>query len=270
VISKPPRARNSPIIDRSIILRRKREEETNEKYIKVPNQMSNDQELGKPCSLITTAKSTPADAIIAQKLALRAYHLPGYSPWRDYLQYMFNNHPVLSICFQNQLHPLGIRRQLLILLGLFSFGMAITNDIYLYFVATGRDTTKEVLAVTGSAAGEGQLSLTRGALALVAAGSASHALFNRFVWVLAVCCAHRRLRSSGGRGGGRCPDLGGQLAMLVVITSAAAATCIVITRESADAGRVLVPFANGTSPTEGEVTQALPSRGLPTPAIGRS
>jgi hypothetical protein len=139
------------------------------------------------------------DEDIARRLASRSYHLPNYGYWRDYMQYLFNNHPVFGICFHNRLHPLGATRHLLILLGSFAYGVAATNGIYLWYVASGRDPGEEVLAVSagGGEAGEegdgggggSSASLTHGALILLTAGSGSHAIFDRFVWVLAVCCA---------------------------------------------------------------------------------
>ena len=209
--------------------------------------------------------TTTADDVVAQKLASRAYHLPGYGPWRDYLQYLFNNHPVLGVCFHNRLHPLGARRRALILLGSFSFGIAVTNGIYLWYVATGRDPGEEILSVSsGGGGGGGGVSLTHGALTLVTVGSLSHAVFDRFVWVLAVCCArhrHERRNRPGGGGGRRgrrsCPDVGGHLAVLVVVASVAAATCVAMVRASVDGGGAPVPFANGANPTGAEVAQTL-------------
>ena len=111
--------------------------------------------------------------------------------------------------------------------------------------------------------GGGGVSLTHGALTLVTVGSLSHAVFDRFVWVLAVCCARhrheRRNRPGGGGGRGRrsCPDVGGHLAVFVVVASVAAATCVAMVRVSVDGGGAPVPFANGANPTGAEVAQTL-------------
>lgn len=116
---------------------------------------------------------------ITARLARRSYHLLGHSVKGDYLQYLLNNHPILGICCHNSLHPLGYGRRILILLGSFAFGIAVTNAIYLWYAVVGRDASEEVLAINTDTK---HIALTHGKLILVTIGSGLHALFDRFVW----------------------------------------------------------------------------------------
>ena len=182
---------------------------------------------------------------ITARLARRSYHLPGYSVKCDYLQYMFNNHPILGICCHNSLHPLRYGRRVLILLGSFAFGIAVTNAIYLWYVAVGRDASEEVLAIDS---GSRHIALTHGALILVTIGSGSHALFDRFVWGLAVCCSGRNVRSRK-----RC-NFGGHIIVFIVMAIVAIATGVALVRVSVDDGEIV---ADGKSPTKEDVQHVL-------------
>ena len=182
---------------------------------------------------------------ITARLARRSYHLPGYTVKRDYLQYLFNNHPILGICCHNSLHPLRYGRRILILLGSFAFGIAVTNAIYLWYAAVGRDASEEVLAINTDTE---HIALTHGALILVTVGSGLHALFDRFVWGLAVCCSARNVRS-----GKRC-NFGGHLIVFIVMTIVAIATGVALVRVSVDDGEIV---AEGNSPTKEDVQHVL-------------
>jgi len=192
---------------------------------------------------------------IVPKLASRAYHLPGYNLRRDWTQYLLNNHPLLGICCHHRLHPLKMRQRLIVLLGSFSFGVAITNVIFLWFLGTGRDDEREVFAVDLSAreSDSRSYSVTSGLLALLTVGSGSHAVFDRFVWTLSACgCCRAGGRFERSCFRGCCKSLAFYLAVFVVTLVVALATCVVIIRASVEEGQTNVPFIqneNGTKMT---------------------
>ena len=183
---------------------------------------------------------------IVPKLASRAYHLPGYDLKRDYIQYMFNNHPLFGICFHHKLHPLKMRQRLIILCGSFAFGVAITNAIYLWFLSSGRDDKTQVFTVNLSTAQQEEAQsfyITQGLLVLVTIGSGSHAVFDRFVWSISACGCCR----PGGRfesRGGCTANLGWYLTIFLVVAVFALATCIVLVRASMDEGQDTVPLVS--------------------------
>ena len=189
---------------------------------------------------------------IVPRLAARSYHLPGYGKCKDWLQYMFNNHPLLGICCHHRLHPLKMKQRIFILLGSFAFGVAITNAIYLWFLHSGRDDKEEVFSVDLSASlGQKEqsnpqhFSVTSGLIVLLTVGSGSHALFDRFIWSLSAC----KCCQSGGRFETRSclKDLGYYLVIFLVTGMIAFATCIVVVRASLEEGETAVPiFQNRT------------------------
>eukprot|EP00956_Cyclotella_meneghiniana_P012190 scaffold17296_cov66-Cyclotella_meneghiniana.AAC.3 len=93
------------------------------------------------------------ERLLIPKLASRAYHLPGNDFGQDWKQYVLNNHPILGICFHHRLHPLKTGQRLLMLLGSFAFGIAVTNAIYFWFIMTGRDSNEEAFALSFSIEG---------------------------------------------------------------------------------------------------------------------
>ena len=209
---------------------------------------------------------TPEEELARQivpKLASRSYHLPGYSLRQDWFQYMFNNHPLFGIFCHHRLHPLKMRQRLIILLGSFSFGVMITNAIFLYFVGSGRDDKEQVFALDVSAMSAQQstsqtFSVTSGVLMLVTVGSGTHAIFDRFVWSLSACGCCR----AGGRFEnlflrGCCKSVGYYLVIFLVVAVVALATCIVVIRASVEEGvdHNTMPsfvFQNQTEVTEKE------------------
>ena len=185
---------------------------------------------------------------VVPKLASRSYHLPGYNLRQDYFQYMFNNHPLFGICFHHKLHPLKIRQRLIILLGSFAFGVAITNAIYLWFFYNPNASHDEQVFSINLSTGTDEESksqdyyLTSGLLVLVTIGSGSHAVFDRFVWSITACsCCRPGGRFESSRIGNFVTKLGFYVTILITIIIVAMATCIVLTRASVDEENT-VPF----------------------------
>jgi len=146
---------------------------------------------------------TPVEELahqIATKLASRAYHLPGYDWKQDWIQYIVNNHLLLGICCHHPLHPLNLGTRMLLLLGSFSYGVAVTNAISLLFLITGTTDEEEVFTVNLVVKLPGQQSnpqafpVTMGILLLLTVGSGSHALFDHFLWNLNACGCCRSVR----------------------------------------------------------------------------
>lgn len=171
---------------------------------------------------------------IVPKLAARAYHLPGYNLRQDFFQYMFNNHPLFGICCHHRLHPLKMRQRLIILLGSFAFGVAVTNAVYLWFLGSGRDDQEQVFSINLSVqqSNSKSFSLTSGMLVLVTVGSGCHAIFDRFVWGLSACGCCR----AGGRfeSQGCCKNMGYYLVIFLVVAVMALATFVVVVRASTE------------------------------------
>lgn len=185
---------------------------------------------------------------VVPKLASRSYHLPGYNLRQDYFQYMFNNHPLFGICFHHKLHPLKIRQRLIILLGSFAFGVAITNAIYLWFFYNPNASHDEQVFAINLSTGSDEQSksqdyyLTSGLLVLVTIGSGSHAIFDRFVWSITACsCCQPGGRFESSSIGACVRKLGFYVTILITIIIVAMATCIVLTRASVDEENT-VPF----------------------------
>mmetsp|Transcript_18850 Transcript_18850/g.28601 ORF Transcript_18850/g.28601 Transcript_18850/m.28601 type:complete len:323 (+) Transcript_18850:117-1085(+) len=230
------------------------------------NAKSNNSSTDPPKKRNARTQEEELERQIIQKLASRSYHLPGYKLFRDWTQYLFNNHPVLGICFHHKLHPLKTRQRLIILLGSFFYGVAITNIIYLWFLGTGRDDQEEVFALDLSAtngraddeqAYSTNYSVTSGLLLLITVGSGSHAVFDRFVWTLSACGCCR----SGGRFGNCgcvgafCKTLAFSLAIILVVAVVALATCAVVVRATVEESQLKVPFfENNLSENRTEVS----------------
>ena len=79
-------------------------------------------------------------------LAIRSYHLPGYSCMGDMCQYIFNNHPLLGIFFHHKLHPVKTVWRFLLFLGSVLFGLTVSNIFFLLVLSDER-YQKEVFVV---------------------------------------------------------------------------------------------------------------------------
>jgi hypothetical protein len=138
-------------------------------------------------------------------LALRSYHLPGYSYSADWRQYFGNNHPVFGICCHHRLHPLSIRMRLVNLIGSIVFGLAVTNILWIWFIIGEFDQDEAVLTIgvngmlrtentTGTdmqqaptTTNDVYFSISQGRLLLWTVGGGLHALFDNTIYYFSVC-----------------------------------------------------------------------------------
>ncbi|KAL9178565.1 hypothetical protein ACHAXT_001903 [Thalassiosira profunda] len=192
-----------------------------------------------------------ADSIATKRVSeLHPYHLPGNNARQDWMQYMRNNHPLLGLCCHHRLHPMKWRPRLIILLGSFAYGVAITNAIYLYFLGSGRDDEQQVFALDMSLQETTThiFSMTSGLLALLTIGSGSHAVFDRFVWTMSACGCCR----AGGRCETRacCKDLGTYLVIFLVTLIVALASFIVVIRASMEEDDTSIPVLQNFTKAE--------------------
>ena len=192
------------------------------------------------------------ERLLVPKLASRAYHLPGNDFGQDWKQYVLNNHPILGICFHHRLHPLKTGQRLLMLLGSFAFGIAVTNAIYFWFIMTGRDSNEEAFALSFSIEGSdggpssSTISFSYGLIALLTVGSGSHALFDRFVWTVGAC----KICQPGGRfeRQTRCsPKWGQYITVLIIILVICGTSMVVVTRALMEQGEEDVNIFQGSN-----------------------
>ena len=87
---------------------------------------------------------------LVQKLALQSYHLPGNNWIQDWWQFMANNHPVFGICCHNRLHPIKSFTRIVALVGTITFGLAITNFCYVFYLWNPEYDRVVASYVTGS------------------------------------------------------------------------------------------------------------------------
>jgi hypothetical protein len=135
-------------------------------------------------------------------LALRCYHLPGYSCCDDWLQYFQNNHPIFGICCHHRLHPIGFQSRLLLLIGSITFGLSVTNIIFLWFYYSGSDQNNPAVTVNvngfgnvdSEQASQGTFEITQGMVLLWTVGGLLHAVFDNTAWYMSacVCCLSSR------------------------------------------------------------------------------
>ena len=71
---------------------------------------------------------------LVQALATQKFHLPGNSWCQDWFQFFANNHPVFGICCHHRLHPIKFVTRVVALIGIITFGLAITNVCYVFFL----------------------------------------------------------------------------------------------------------------------------------------
>uniref|UniRef100_A0A7S4MSS6 Uncharacterized protein n=1 Tax=Odontella aurita TaxID=265563 RepID=A0A7S4MSS6_9STRA len=112
--------------------------------------------------------------VIIRKLSTRDYHLPGNSYWPDYVQFISNNHPLLSFCYAHPLHPFSIRDRIFCLVGSLTFGLGATCAVWLYFYFRGLSTVDI-----------GPLALSEPVVGLVA--SVLNAGFDMCIWYMQMC-----------------------------------------------------------------------------------
>ena len=97
---------------------------------------------------------------------------------------MRNNHPLLGICCKYKQHPIGIRQRIAILLGSISFGIAVSNIIYLYYKMNPEDN---VLLLTVRSWNYTRFEITSEMALLWTVGSVVHTMMDLLVWNISVC-----------------------------------------------------------------------------------
>jgi len=207
-------------------------------------------------------------------LANRNFHLPGNDRWTDdWLQYVIkNNHPVFGICCHHPLHPVRKWSRAVILVGSVSFGLLVTNVIWLWFyyhddetvirisfgggagtqlhAGAGGDTVNATEVATdgdmhgynvegsiGSSPG-GEVIITEAMIVLWTVGGALHALFDNTVWFLTACSCCLPGQFLGHlKNSPRYRKYGTYLVTLAVTLVTAAATLIIVIRAALDSKR---------------------------------
>lgn len=125
--------------------------------------------------------------VLVPLLAMQCYHLPGYSWFGDWMQYVANNHPILGICAHHRLHPLGATTRIIALIGTLVFGLALTCVYELLFLQYPH-YQHEIWSFERN--GEVWV-LTTGMLSLWTVGGAIHTVYNLFMWHIAACSCMR-------------------------------------------------------------------------------
>lgn len=166
---------------------------------------------------------------LVQRLALQSYHLPGNSWLQDWWQFMTNNHPVFGICCHNKLHPIKSVTRIVALLGTITFGLAITNLCYVFFL--WNPEFDRVVASLSMDDGS-EIVLTTGMLLLWTVGGGIHCMFNLAMWHIAACACCR----SGGclESYACCPSLGKYMIRFFILCIGAFATLIIVLRVATD------------------------------------
>jgi hypothetical protein len=110
---------------------------------------------------------------------------------------MTNNHPLLGIFFNHPLHPVCRSMRAIAFFGSLTFGLTITNIIYMAFVLQHRPFDQKLVQlsvidqeITGDQIIDKALSevtVTSGMVALWTVGSALNALYDNLIWSLAGC-----------------------------------------------------------------------------------
>mmetsp|Transcript_2962 Transcript_2962/g.8616 ORF Transcript_2962/g.8616 Transcript_2962/m.8616 type:complete len:278 (-) Transcript_2962:1250-2083(-) len=118
--------------------------------------------------------ATGEAAVIVQRLATRRYHLPGYSYWQDLVQFVLNNHTLLSFCCSHRLHPLTMQDRVFLLVGSMAFGLAATSGVYIWFYIWGRESLDLVVV-------EIPIGLVASAAAVI------NSIFDLFLWYMQSC-----------------------------------------------------------------------------------
>eukprot|EP00537_Pseudo-nitzschia_pungens_P010570 CAMPEP_0172390338 /NCGR_PEP_ID=MMETSP1061-20121228/7001_1 /TAXON_ID=37318 /ORGANISM="Pseudo-nitzschia pungens, Strain cf. pungens" /LENGTH=293 /DNA_ID=CAMNT_0013120681 /DNA_START=230 /DNA_END=1111 /DNA_ORIENTATION=- len=126
---------------------------------------------------------------LVQLLARQSYHLPGNNWLQDWWQFMKNNHPVLGICCHNQVHPIKACARIFALIGTITFGLAMTNVFYLFFLWNPEFDRVVASIIIDS---ETQYVLTTGMLLVLTIGTSVHAFFDLFIWHIAACACCQR------------------------------------------------------------------------------
>jgi hypothetical protein len=162
---------------------------------------------------------------LVQLLALQSYHLPGNSWMQDWFQFMANNHPVFGVCCHNKVHPIKSCTRIVALVGSITFGLAITNLFYVFYL--WNPEYDRVLASVATDNGT-EYVLTTGMLLLWTVGGGVHCSFNLAMWHIAACACCK----SGGfcESCACCPSLGKYMIRFFVFCTAAFCVLIILLR----------------------------------------
>lgn len=217
---------------------------------------------------------TPQERDLVLKLAEGAYHIkPDNSACQDWTQYFANNHPLLSICFQHRLHPIGCAMRAIGLLGSVAVGLVITNIVWLIFFY-GKDETP---IFTVSAAGfrlqnstevilldeksdvssYTKIEVNEGMIILWTVGGALHAIFDNTIWYATSCACllsdSKRKRYEAMR---KCRKMTNAIIIVLVVLVSAIATLVVVIRATLRPNTQLSPEALksvGLNPNDQEI-----------------
>jgi len=189
------------------------------------NKMEEDKKRSSVFRPSRNAEGDPEENEIVQLLALQSYHLPGNNWIQDWWQYMSNNHPVFGICCHSKLHPIKGFTRIVALIGTITFGLAITNFCYVFFLWNPK--YDRVIASIAKTDGT-ELELTTGMLLLWTVGSGIHCSFNLAMWHIAACACCQ----SGGflESYACCPSLGKYMIRFFVLCIGAFSTLIIVLR----------------------------------------
>jgi len=162
---------------------------------------------------------------LVQLLALQSYHLPGNSWMQDWCQFMANNHPIFGVCCHNKVHPIKSCTRIVALAGTITFGLAITNVFYVFYL--WNPEYNRVLASIATDNGT-EYVLTTGMLLLWTVGGGAHCAFNLAMWHIAACACCK----NGGfcESCACCPSLGKYMIRFFVLCTAAFCVLIIVLR----------------------------------------
>jgi len=192
------------------------------------NKMGKDDKNGSELRASSTDEESTDNSEtgeLVQLLALQVYHLPGNNCPQDWWQFMVNNHPVFGICCHNNAHPIKARTRVVALIGTITFGLAMTNLFYLFFL--WNPEYDRVLASITTDNGT-ELLLTTGMLLLWTVGSSVHSMFNLAMWHIAACACCR----SGGcfESYACCPSFGKHMIRFFVLCTVGFCVMIILLR----------------------------------------
>jgi hypothetical protein len=134
-------------------------------------------------------KITKNELYLKKLLAARSAHLPGNNWCQDWIQWMVNNHPILALCFRHRLNPVGFWPRVVILISSVSFGLTVTNLIYLFY-RTHPDANGTILKMQlgdNTAMNIDTLEITYEAVILWTFGGFIHSLLDLGMWHLNAC-----------------------------------------------------------------------------------
>lgn len=156
-------------------------------------------------------------------LAARSAHLPGNNWCQDWFQWMRNNHPILALCCRHRLNPVGFWPRIVILISSISFGLTVTNLIYLFY-RTHPDANGTVIKIQlgdETATNMETFEVTYEAVILWTFGGFVHSLMDLGMWHLNACACC--LQSC-------CAKAGPYISIAIAATLTAASTFAIIWR----------------------------------------